>query len=271
MILVVPRRTNQTPDYAIEGYPGLFRPEGSEVHISVVFTWDIPMAEKLKEAWSDFYPVVKVGGPAYNDPGEEFIPGRYVKEGYVFTSRGCPRKCDFCLVPVREGKIRELEVKEGNLIQDNNLLACSKSHIEKVFAMLSSQKGVVFSGGIEASRVNGWFVEKLRGISLKTIFLAFDSWDREKAFSRAMWRLRDFSIEQKRAFVLIGRDGIEEDIRRCVRAYELGALPFAQLYQPLGKKVEYSKEYKRVAKTFSRPAMTKAYIKNLMGGTKDDA
>jgi hypothetical protein len=32
---------------------------------------------------------VKVGGPAFSAPGGDFIPGRYMKRGYVITSRGC--------------------------------------------------------------------------------------------------------------------------------------------------------------------------------------
>jgi hypothetical protein len=44
---------------------------------------------------------VKVGAVAYGDGGAEFVPGRYVKHGYIFTSRCCPRTCWFCTVRKR--------------------------------------------------------------------------------------------------------------------------------------------------------------------------
>lgn len=76
MIRVFPRRTKWTPtdDLSYIGYPPLFRPPEMPVRISVTFTWDIPLAQKLYMAWSAYYQDVQIGGPAFNDPGGEFIP-----------------------------------------------------------------------------------------------------------------------------------------------------------------------------------------------------
>lgn len=51
ILRVFPRKTNMTPtdDMVAFDEPGLFRPEADEVHISTVFTWDIPKAEYLKK------------------------------------------------------------------------------------------------------------------------------------------------------------------------------------------------------------------------------
>ena len=74
-------------------------PEVDEVHISVTFTWDREKAEKLEKQWRQVGVPVKVGGPAYNDRmSPNFVPGRYLKQGLTFTSRGCPNKCWFCSV-----------------------------------------------------------------------------------------------------------------------------------------------------------------------------
>ncbi len=87
--------------------------EADEVHISVAFEWDIPKAESLAREWERVAPV-SVGGPALGDPGSEFEPGRYMKHGYVITSRGCPNSCWFCKAWRNEGRTpRELEVKDG--------------------------------------------------------------------------------------------------------------------------------------------------------------
>ena len=94
IIRVFPRRTNATPDdddVRIRTFPGLFD-EADEVHISVAFSWDMPWAEHAARLWSAVAPV-KVGGPALNEKGGEFVPGMYMKRGYVITSRGCPNRC----------------------------------------------------------------------------------------------------------------------------------------------------------------------------------
>jgi hypothetical protein len=120
LIRVFPRKTKATPTddlVRIGKGPDMFD-EADEVHISVAFTWDLPLAEKLAREWRVVAPV-KIGGPALNEPGGDFVPGMYLKPGYVITSRGCPNRCWFCSVPKREGgEIRELPIKEGHNVLD---------------------------------------------------------------------------------------------------------------------------------------------------------
>lgn len=127
IIRVFPARTHATPDddlVRINAIPSLFD-EADEVHISVAFTWHLKWAEWAAKQWACVAPV-KVGGPALNEPGGDFIPGMYLKKGYVITSRGCPNRCWFCAVPKREGgQLRELPVTDGWIVSDDNLLACS--------------------------------------------------------------------------------------------------------------------------------------------------
>jgi radical SAM superfamily enzyme YgiQ (UPF0313 family) len=96
LIRVFPRKTKATPndDLARFGPPDLLD-EADEVHISVTFTYDKPIAEELAEQWRHVAPV-SIGGVAYGDKSLEFIPGRYIRPGYTITSRGCPRRCWFC-------------------------------------------------------------------------------------------------------------------------------------------------------------------------------
>ncbi|MCJ7778841.1 MAG: hypothetical protein MUP16_11080, partial [Sedimentisphaerales bacterium] len=142
IIRVFPQRTSYTPtgDYVFVGRPPFLRPEADEVHLSCTFTWDMKVAEELANDWSRYYSNVKIGGPAYDDAGGDFLPGMYLKYGEVITSRGCPNKCPYCLVPRREGDLRLLVIKNGWDIQDNNLLACPRHHIEAVLDMLARQK-----------------------------------------------------------------------------------------------------------------------------------
>lgn len=182
---VFPRRTKATPDdeLAFTGPPDLYTPEVDEVHVSVTFTYDIPRAKKLAESWGDFAPV-KMGGPAipetdkdgnvlneYGTRGGDFTPGMYMKDGYVMTSRGCPNKCDFCMVPKREGKLRELKVQSGWNICDDNILACSNEHFEETCEMLKRDRKkwgrpAEFTGGLEARRLTQHHAEVLKTATL---------------------------------------------------------------------------------------------------------
>ena len=93
IVRVFPRRTKATPDdpLAFTGPPpkgGL--PDMEEVHVSVAFTYDMEKACQLAEQWMKLGVPVHMGGPAFNMPGGDFVPGMYLKKGYVITSRGCP-------------------------------------------------------------------------------------------------------------------------------------------------------------------------------------
>ena len=89
IIRVFPTQTNQTPldDYTFFAEPGFWVPPHDEVHISCVFTWDKPRAEQLAEAWTGKAPV-KLGGPAYDDAGGEFIPGMYLEQSAMNQEKG---------------------------------------------------------------------------------------------------------------------------------------------------------------------------------------
>ena len=126
LIRVFPRKTKATPDdeLAYFGPPDLFA-EADEVHVSVTFTYDKPIAEHLAEQWRHVAPV-KIGGVAYGDASLEFMPGRYVKPGYTITSRGCPRRCWFCWVWKRIRRRGCCRSIDGWNILDDNLLACPR-------------------------------------------------------------------------------------------------------------------------------------------------
>ena len=176
MIRVFPRRTNATPDddgVVVNRGPSLWD-EADEVQVSVTFEWDRPRAESLAKEWAAVAPVL-VGGPAYSSYAGEFIPGQYLRHGYVITSRGCPNRCSHCLVPTREGALRLLPIKDGWNVLDNNLLACPRHHQEAVFQMLLRQPSApCFTGGFEARRVTEWHAEWMVRLKPETLWMAYD-------------------------------------------------------------------------------------------------
>lgn len=265
---VFPKKTTFTPidEDAYYGPPGLFTPVYDEVHISCVFTWDKPIAEKLAKNWEG-HGKVKIGGPAYGDMGGEFTVGLYNKPGVTITSRGCPRNCEWCYVPKREGqRIRHLEIKEGNILQDNNFLACNKDHKEKVWTMLKRQKYVSLRGGLDARLLGFDDIEQIKSLHLEDLWTAFDSED-NKCSLTTINNLRKAGIPQNkiRCYVLVGfgNANMAEDEDRLKRVYAAGALPFAQLYD--GYNGEDLKEWKKFARRWSRPAIYKSIIKGTNG------
>jgi hypothetical protein len=266
MILrVFPRRTNATPDdeYARIGRPDMLDPPPgiSEVHISVTFTWDIQEGRTLYDLWAqkcDF--PVRLGGPAFGDRGSEFVPGRYLKAGNIITSRGCPQACWFCSVPTREGRaIRELRIKDGWKVQDSNLLACSREHIEGVLTMLDRQeKRAVFAGGLEAARLEPWMAKGMREIGADRLYFAFDTPDDEEPLKRAGELLTECGFTRAHhlyAYVLIGYPG---DTKRKAWArlrtvWAYGFCPYAMLFRNQRGRVE--KEWRAFQRLWVRPAI----------------
>lgn len=257
-IRVFPRRTSMTPtgDMVFIGDPPLFRPEADEVHISCCFTWDVEEAYRLQEAWSLYYDDVRIGGPAVSGSCGEFIPGMYVKEGVTFTSRGCNRKCPWCLVPEWEGKLSLLDIKPGWIVNDNNLLMTPREHQEAVFEMLRGQKKrVSFPGGLDCRLVDDWVAEQLRTLRIEQVFLAADTEGVLGPLERAIEKLSFLNRRKLRCYVLIAFNGetITEATKRLEAVWKIGCLPFAQLFQP-PEWIEYSREWKALARTWSRPA-----------------
>lgn len=267
---VFPRKTAATPndEYAFVGDVPLFLPPDiTEVHISVTFAWDLPEAERLAYAWSRIAPT-KIGGPATGQRGEEFVPGMYLKKGYVITSRGCNNNCWFCFVPKREGLLRELPISDGHILQDDNLLACSEAHIRAVFDMLAKQKDVQLTGGIEARLLKPWHVELFQKAKVQTAFFAYDTPNDLPPLEKASRILKEsewYRPHKARCYVLAGYPGdtIAKAEERCLTALRLGFFPFAMFYKDLNGKNQKSNEWAKFQRSWTRPAAINATARKL--------
>jgi len=265
---VFPRRTKATPDDELSwvGDPGLFPVECDEVHISVAFTYDRPEACRLLLAYRELYPVVKIGGPGMGDAGGDFVPGRYLKPGYIITSRGCPNKCWFCDVWKREGLVRELPITEGWNVLDDNLLACSEKHIAAVFEMLLNQPDrAAFTGGLEAARITPEIAQELKRLNPRPIFTAYDSASRLDHVRKAGEILQavGFNYEIIRCYVLIGYPGdvFQEAEARLMDTVKAGFMPMAMLYRNAAGEVEQA--WKTFQRSWVRPASIKAMLNSV--------
>jgi len=261
MIRVFPRKTKATPDddLCFFGEPPLF-PIEDKVHVSCSFTYDKSRAEYLAEQWHRQGYDVELGGPAYDDFGSEFVSGRYMKKGYVITSRGCNNKCWFCYVWKREGRIRELPIVDGWNILDSNLLQCSESHIRNVFAMLKRKRQKAeFTGGLEAKILQDWHINLLADLKPKTVYFAYDTPDDYEPLVRASKMIKPAVFSEKShnvcCYVLIGypKDTFSQAETRLKQVLDLGLMPFAMLYRD--NKGQYDSEWRKFQRLWARPTI----------------
>jgi len=259
---VFPTKTSMSPDDkdAYFDEPDLFTPIYDEIHISTTFTWDIKKAHRLASAWRT-KGKVKIGGVAIDGESEQpFKIGIYLKNGITITSRGCPNNCSFCMV--RRGLIEFDDFPEGNIIQDNNILACSDKHWRLVMDMLKKQKAIEFKGGLEKYRITPRIAEDLRGLRIKSLWLACDTPNAIEPLRKAVAILQKagFKRDNLYCFVLIG-DNARENIHRLKEVWRIGCKPFAQLFKNKENSINYSKAWKRFQRRWSRPAITRSRMK----------
>lgn len=252
-----------TDSYAFYTPPPFEIPEHREVHISCIFSWDKTWAEELAFQWEGRTDKpVKLGGPAFGTPVVGFTPGLYLKPNIIFTSRGCNNNCPWCIVPGLEGKLTELPITQGNIIQDNNFLQTSHQQKEKVFEMLKGQRGICFKGGLEPDLLDDHFAEAVRGLRIAELWLACDTDGALPRFKTACEKLvkAGFNREKIKCYALIG-DDMEKNEARLQEIYHAGAMPFAQLYRDFGDtKTEYSKDWNAFGRMWQRPAATRMHM-----------
>lgn len=269
IIRVFARKTSYTPEdeYCFFDYPPFpeLIPPHDEVHISCTFTWDKPRAQELAFQWEMATDKpVKLGGPAFNSSSEDFIQGLYLKPNIVFTTRGCNNHCPWCLVPRLEGKLKQLQtIAEGNIIQDNNFLQADKCHKDKVFEMLKTQKAICFKGGLEPDLIDDHFVEAIKGLRIKELWLACDTDARFSQFADGCAKLKKagYNREKIHCYVLSYAKDRAADEARAAEVYKAGAMPFVQLFRDFSEeKTRYSSDWEKWARMWQRPACTRKHM-----------
>lgn len=267
ILRVFPRRTTATPtdELAFVGDPPMFHPQADEIHVSVTFSWDRAEGERLADAWTVTGLPVLLGGPAYGEPAGEFVPGLYLKAGYTITSRGCPNHCWFCAVPKREHGLRELPIRDGWIVQDDNLLACSEEHIRAVFAMLHQQPHSAHLRGMEAKQLERWHVELIATLRPESLYFAYDTPDDLEPLQRAGVMLADAgrsrTSHHNNCYVLVGFPGDSFDgaERRMFETWDAGFFPFAMLYRD--QRGEVLPNWRRFQRLWTRPQIVNARLR----------
>lgn len=180
-----------------------------------------------------------------------------------FFSRGCIRKCPFCLVQEKEGYIHAVEPVQFNPngkhieVLDNNFFA----NPEWKFAVdyLLAQKQKVNLHGVDVRIMNEEQAHWLNKLPLhRCVHIAWDLpqidlTDKLREVTRYIkpWKLM--------CYVLVGFNStIEQDMYRIERCRELGIKPYVMPYRDFENKTQPSQYARDLAQYVNKPMIFKS-------------
>jgi hypothetical protein len=220
--------------------------EKKTLFISIPFTWNLPRVKSLiqqKPIFSEWRKVI-VGGPAVKLIPDFFSDMKFVSirnsaNGVLQkinplatkTSIGCIRKCKFCAVPKIEGNLKELsDWPDLPIVTDNNLLACSKKHFNKVINRLKKFNKVDFNQGIDGRLLKKNHAMRFAELKNPTIRLALDNMSYSEQWEKSFNLLRNAGLPKNsiRSYALIGYDSCPEEAwKRCewIERFGIKVLP----------------------------------------------
>ena len=182
-----------------------------------------------------------------------------------FLTRGCIRKCPWCVVPKKEGKIRPYrtwkEIKRPDsrdiVFMDNNVLACPHG-IEQMKDMIGKDVRIDFNQGIDARLITPEIADILSRLKwIRQIRMSCDTDQMLDVCLTAINRLKDCGVKPYRVFVYLLVQDIESAERRAIALRDVGADAFAQPYRDFTTNTEPSIELKKFARWVNHKAIFK--------------
>ena len=186
-------------------------------------------------------------------PDYKIYPDTDYAIGYL--TRGCVRKCPWCIVPKKEGYIKPYrywtEVARPNkrdvVFMDNNILA-SDFGIEQMAAMIGQNVRVDFNQGLDARLITPEIAEIISRLKwIRSIRMAADTDAVLNTVIEKINLLGQYGVKPYRVFVYVLVTDIESAERRCIALRDAGADPFAQPLRDFANNIEPTEEQKRFA------------------------
>ncbi|WP_292368664.1 hypothetical protein [Methanoregula sp. UBA64] len=140
----------------------------------------------------------------------------------VFTSRGCIRKCPFCLVPQLEGGIKSVAsnvrdyIFQGHkqiILWDNNFFA-SPDWKKTIKNLKETGLNIDFNQGLDARLIDEEKVSALGELKITTIRMAYDSRAQKKSVQKAIDLLEQQGFRKKKIFFYVLYNFFNEK-RKC--------------------------------------------------------
>lgn len=159
-----------------------------------------------------------------------------------FTTRGCIRRCPFCIVKEKEGHLQRWQYVsefydsrfDTVMLMDNNLLADREWFFKNTDFILEHDLKII-EHGMDIRLLNKGIAQRLSELKFKgCMHFAFDNMGDERAVRRGIDLLKRAGIDVRHKvqfYVLVGYNTTpEQDIYRCRLLKELGTNPFVMPY-----------------------------------------
>lgn len=209
----------------------------------------------------------------------------YPKVDYAigFLTRGCIRRCPWCVVPRKEGMIRPYltwrEIKRPDsrdiVFMDNNVLACPHG-IEQMRDMIGQNVRVDFNQGLDSRLITPEVAEILGGLKwIKYIRTACDTDNMLEVVLEKAELLSEYGVKPWRLFVYVLVQDIPSAEKRVLALRDAGMNPFAQPYRDFENNAEPSAEAKAFARWVNNKAIFRSaptfaeYNTSIRGHNKD--
>ena len=183
-----------------------------------------------------------------------------------FMTRGCIRRCPWCVVPKKEGKIKAYrtweEIKRPDkrdiVFMDNNVLA-SEHGIEQIASMAGKDVRIDFNQGLDARLIDKHIAKLLSEVKWRRfIRMACDTDAMIPVIERAVRHLGECGVKPYRVFVYVLVQDIESAERRVEALRRLGVDMFAQPYRDFENKIEPTQIQRQFARWVNRKQLFKS-------------
>ncbi len=221
---------------------------GRTGYLSIPFTWLLPKARERVQQRDMFTDRWVLGGPAVRLMPDYPLGGAEVRDfasgvlqrinpQATRTTTGCVRNCRFCGVRRIEGDFRELpDWPDLPILCDNNLLAASPEHFDRVIDRLIVHGWADFNQGLDARLLTVYHAERIAEIKKPVARLALDNDHDRGVWADAVERLRGagLAVSKIRSYVLCGFQGsLDEDWERCRFVESLGVMALPMWFHEL--------------------------------------
>jgi len=183
---------------------------------------------------------------------------------YGFLTRGCINNCSWCIVPIKEGKLREnadidefLGNRKSAILMDNNILA-SDWGIKQIEKIIKLGIKVDFNQGLDARLIDRPMAKLLSKVRwLVPLRMSCDTMAMLKPVKKATRYLREYNCIPSRYFVyvLVKEKEIDDAINRVALLNLWGLDPFAQSYIDFSGENKVTKEQRKFARWVNHKAI----------------
>ena len=219
-----------------------------QVYVSCLFRWNLGSATEYIEGWGNRVVAGGTGIDIHSTLSDEIsvccpdysLYGRNRAVGFI--SRGCIRKCPWCVVWRKEGKLKRVSTAAeiandfpSVVFLDNNFLALA-DHMDDLLYLRTSGIAVDFNQGLDARLVDDRNAKELAGLNWTSCLrLALDSLSQKQSVENAVRLLKAYGLSPSKVMVycLVGFDGVESDVERLLFLHSLGVNAFSMGFKDL--------------------------------------